>query len=187
MTKPAPSPWNLPNAITVLRILLVPLFIWLLLQNHDKASFERWFATALYVLAIATDGLDGSIARKRGLVTNLGKILDPIADKALIGGALVVLSYLGEVSWWATGLILVRELGITAYRFVVIRKRVIAASAGGKVKTIMQGIVLGFLLSPLDHFVPLLAQIEQVALWATVAVTLYTGFQYLWAARRGHN
>ena len=94
---------------------------------------------------------------------------------------------LGEVSWWATVLILLRELGITAYRFVVIRKRVIAASAGGKVKTIMQGIVLGFLLSPLDSYIPYLGVVEQLALWATVAVTLYTGFQYLWAARSARN
>ncbi|MFM5904764.1 MAG: CDP-diacylglycerol--glycerol-3-phosphate 3-phosphatidyltransferase [Micrococcales bacterium] len=187
MSKPQPSPWNLPNAITVVRILLVPLFIWLLVSFPDKTNLERWFATALYVLAIATDGLDGSIARRRGLVTNLGKILDPIADKALIGGALVVLSVLNEVSWWATALILVRELGITAYRFVVIRKRVIAASAGGKIKTIMQGIVLGFLLSPLDLFIPYLREVEFLALWLTVAVTLFTGFQYLWAARRVSN
>ena len=176
--------FNLPNSITLARILAVPLFVSVLLVEPDKTSPWRWLAVLLFVAAIATDGLDGAVARKRNLVTDLGKLLDPIADKALFGSLLVVLSMLGEISWWFTVLILVRELGITAYRMAVVKNRVIAASAGGKAKTIMQGITLGFLLSPLDVYWTPLATIELVALVLTTAVTLYTGAQYVWVAVR---
>ena len=170
---------NLPNLITLARIASVPIFMGVLLNHSDKFDPLRWLAVLIFVLAIATDGVDGAIARKHGLVTNLGKILDPIADKALIGGALVGLSLIGELSWLITLLILVREVGITAYRMLVIRKRVIAASAGGKAKTILQGITFGFLISPLDFYLTWLAPIEQFALFITVIVTLWTGVAYL--------
>ena len=175
---------NVPNAITSARILLVPVFIWLLLVNPDKHDLTRWWVVAIFVLAMSTDGLDGAIARRKGLITNLGKILDPIADKALIGGGLVILSYLGELNWWATALILVRELGITVYRLIVVKKRVIAASSGGKVKTVLQSVMLGLLLSPFDYYLPWLVGVELVLVWATVAVTLYTGGQYVVAAAK---
>jgi CDP-diacylglycerol--glycerol-3-phosphate 3-phosphatidyltransferase len=179
------SPWNLANAITTLRILLVPLFIWFLFESPDKGAWQRWVALALFILAISTDGVDGAIARRKGLVTNLGKILDPIADKALIGGALVALSILGELPWWATVAILVRELGITAYRFIVIRKRVVAASGGGKLKTILQSITVGLFLSPFDVLLgDWVFWVEDWLLLTTVALTLYTGAQYLWAAAK---
>jgi len=122
---------NLPNSITLLRILLVPVFITLLFVSPEKSSLERWLVVAIFVLAISTDGIDGAIARKRNLVTNLGKLLDPIADKALIGGALVALSILGELSWYITAAILIREVGITVYRLIVAKRRVLAASGGG--------------------------------------------------------
>lgn len=186
MTVIAPvSPWNLPNAITTLRILLVPLFVWFLFEADDKGDWQRWVALVLFILAISTDGVDGAIARKKGLVTNLGKILDPIADKALIGGALVALSILGEVPWWATAAILARELGITAYRFIVIRKRVVAASGGGKLKTILQSITVGLFLSPFDVLLgEWVLWVQDWLLLFTVALTLYTGAQYLWAAAK---
>ena len=177
--------FNLPNSITLARILAVPMFLAVLWVEPDKSSAWRWLAVLLFVAAIATDGLDGAIARKRNLVTDLGKLLDPIADKALIGSVLVALSLLGEINWWFTSLILFRELGITAYRMAVVKSRVIAANAGGKAKTIMQGITLGFLLSPLDVYWPPLATIELIALALTTAVTLITGAQYVWAAIRG--
>lgn len=173
---------NLPNSITIARILLVPVFIAVLFAHPDKSDWQRWIAVFLFVLAISTDGVDGAIARKRGLVTNLGKILDPIADKALLGGALVSLSLLGEVPWWATIVILLREVGITVYRLVVVRKRVIAASGGGKAKTILQSITVGFLLSPFDSYFSWLGFIETLALYAAVAVTVVTGLQYVFAA-----
>lgn len=179
-----PSPWNLPNAITIARILLVPVFIWLSLKYQDKDSLNSWWAVLVFVLAISTDGLDGAIARKRGLVTNLGKILDPIADKALTGAGLILLSLLGMVPWVATVLILVRELGITVYRLIVVKRRVVSASGGGKLKTTLQGIVIPLTLSPLDHYWPTLVPVEQVLLWVTVAITVFTGLQYVFAAMR---
>lgn len=177
-----PSPYNLPNAITVVRILMVPVFVWLVLKNPNPNSTHAWWATGVFVLAIATDGLDGAIARSRGLVTNLGKILDPIADKALIGSGLILLSMLNVVPWVATILILAREIGITVYRLIVVRKRVVAASGGGKLKTILQAVTISFMLSPLDSWWAPLGVFEQVLLWISVALTLYSGVQYVLAA-----
>lgn len=186
MPNTSSNPWNLPNAITTARILLVPYFIWLIFQPAGEFELMRWFATFVFVLGISTDGIDGAIARRKGLITNLGKILDPIADKALIGGALVTLSILGEVPWWATIAILVRELGITAYRFIVIRKRVVAASGGGKFKTVSQSIVVGLIMSPIASYLPDWFGLVEIALLSFVVVTtLYTGLQYMIAAWRG--
>jgi CDP-diacylglycerol---glycerol-3-phosphate 3-phosphatidyltransferase len=184
-TKPdQPSPYNLPNAITVVRILMVPVFVWLVLKNPNPNSMQAWWATGVFVLANVTDGLDGAIARSRGLVTNLGKILDPIADKALIGAGLILLSMLNVVPWIATILILVRELGITVYRLVVVRKRVLAASGGGKLKTILQAVTISFMISPLDSWWAPIGVLEQILLWISVALTLYSGGQYVLAAIR---
>jgi len=179
------SPWNLPNAITAARILLVPVFIYFLFAHPDKADIGRWWAVLLFVVTISTDGLDGAIARKRGLVTNVGKILDPIADKALIGGALVSLSILNEVYWWVTITILVREIGITVYRFAVIRRKIVSASGGGKLKTILQSIAVGFLLSPFDYYLGSgMFVFEQVLLYAAYLLTMYSGAQYLISASK---
>jgi len=170
---------NLPNLITIIRIAFVPLFIWLLFIAPEKYSVERWLAVVFFVLAIATDGVDGAIARRKNLVTNLGKLLDPIADKALLGGALVSLSLLAEVPWWITIVILVRELGITFYRLLVAKRRVIAATGGGKLKTVLQSVAVGFLLSPLDTLMPWLIGIEAILLYAALIVTLTSGLQFI--------
>ena len=170
---------NLPNSITLLRILLVPVFITLLFASPEKSGVERWVATAIFVIAISTDGIDGAIARKRNLITNLGKLLDPIADKALIGSALVSLSILGELSWYITGAILFREFAITIYRLVVAKRRVLAASPGGKFKTVMQSIAIGFLLSPFDYYFPWLIPIEMVLIYFALLVTIITAIQYI--------
>ncbi len=170
---------NLPNLITVARIALVPLFIWLLFIAPEKHSIERWLAVAFFVLAIATDGVDGAIARRKNLVTNLGKLLDPIADKALLGGALVSLSIIGELPWWITVVILIREVGITFYRLVVARKRVIAAAGGGKLKTILQSVAVGFMLSPLDTLMSWLVPVEQILIYAALLITLTSGLQFI--------
>ncbi|MGV8970526.1 MAG: CDP-diacylglycerol--glycerol-3-phosphate 3-phosphatidyltransferase [Microbacteriaceae bacterium] len=140
---------NVPNIITVVRILLVPVFIWLLLDDNSEFGVMRWIAAALFIVAIATDSLDGHIARSRNLVTDVGIILDPIADKALTGTALIMLSILGELWWWVTIVILVREIGITIFRFAVLRKRVIPASRGGKLKTVVQAVAISLFLVPL--------------------------------------
>lgn len=181
------SPFNLPNAITVIRILLVPVVIALMFQAPATNSWQRWLAVTAFVVSIATDGLDGSIARRRGLITDLGKILDPIADKALIGGALVSLSILGQIDWWITIAILVRELGITAYRLIVVRKRVLAASTGGKVKTVLQAVAVGFYLSPLAALWHPVEWIQYIVLLAAVISTLASGLQYVGAEIKASN
>ncbi len=184
---------NLPNLITMARILLVPVVIWLLLAASDSTGdlasavgpeLLRWLATAAFVLSIATDGVDGAIARRKGLITNLGKILDPIADKALLGGLLLVLSILGQVPWWVTILILVRELGITVYRLIVAKRRVLAASGGGKLKTVFQSIAIGMFISPISGYWVGFAVLEQVVLYFALALTLWSGATYVLAEAR---
>jgi CDP-diacylglycerol--glycerol-3-phosphate 3-phosphatidyltransferase len=167
-----------PNLITSLRILMVPLVLWLILTGWDS-TLDRMIALVLLVVAASTDGIDGAIARKRNLVTNLGKILDPIADKALLSGALIVLSIQGAVPWWATILILVREFGITVYRLVIAKRRIIAASGGGKFKTVMQIIGVSMALAPFDFLGSWWSWLTQAVIWFSVALTWYTGFQYL--------
>lgn len=185
LEKSAKSIFNLPNLITMARIAFVPLFIWSLVSVADPGSPLRWVSVLIFIIIIASDGIDGAIARKRGLVTNLGKLLDPIADKVLLSGALVTLSLLGEFSWWPTAIILVRELGITAYRLVVIRKEVVAASFGGKLKTIFQGVMVGFFVSPLDSWFGDWYQLFEAGLtFVTVLLTVVTGIEYLVAAAK---
>jgi CDP-diacylglycerol--glycerol-3-phosphate 3-phosphatidyltransferase len=179
----APSPWNLPNALTLLRIAMVPVFGWSLLA--DGGQDDRWRITAfvLFVLAILTDKVDGDLARKRGLVTDFGKIADPIADKALTGMAFVGLSLIGELPWWVTVVVLGRELLITLIRFVVIRHGVIAASRGGKLKTTMQAVALcAFILPFAEIFV--FHWLAWVLMLAAVVVTLVTGGEYVAQAAR---
>jgi CDP-diacylglycerol--glycerol-3-phosphate 3-phosphatidyltransferase len=183
------SNWNVPNLITIVRILLAPLFVWMLLADNGADGALRWWAAILFILAIATDGVDGAIARGRGLVTELGKLLDPIADKILVGGALISLSILGELPWWVTVVILVREVGITVYRFIVIRAGVIAASRGGKLKTIVQSVAISMALLP---FWVLFTRNEAWVYWfdgilmtLAVILTIFTGLDYLWQAWRG--
>jgi CDP-diacylglycerol--glycerol-3-phosphate 3-phosphatidyltransferase len=183
--KSAKSIFNLPNLITMARIFFVPVFIWTLVEFNNPESAMRWVSVLVFIIIMASDGVDGAIARKRGLITNLGKLLDPIADKALLGGALVTLSILGEVSWYITAIIMIRELGITAYRFVVIRNEVVAASSGGKLKTIFQGIMVGFVVSPLTAWFGDWYQIFETSLvFFATFLTVTTGVQYMYAAAR---
>ncbi len=178
------STWSVPNLISLARIVLVPVFVLVLLAGADGGGL-RWLATALFVVAISTDSLDGHLARSRNLVTDLGKILDPVADKALTGAALVVLSVLVELPWWVTGLILVREIGITVYRFAVLSKRVIPASRGGKLKTVLQSVAIALALAPFPHLLGLwMNWVNTVFMAAAFAVTLVTGVQYLVDDRR---
>ena len=174
---------NLPNALTALRIVLVPFFVWFLwvggTQGEDSLGM-RWAALAVFAVAMYTDKLDGDIARARGLITSFGKFADPIADKLLTGAAFVVLSMLGELWWWVTVVILVREWGITLLRFVVIRYGVMAASKGGKLKTVLQTVALLLLLLPL---VPLVGAwwpwLGWIAMGAALVVTVVTGVDYV--------
>ena len=186
ITSQGPSNWNLPNALTTLRIAMVPFFGWALLADGGDSVLWRCVAYGLFVLAAGTDKIDGDIARSRNLVTNFGKVADPIADKALTGMAFVGLSLIGELWWWVTAVVLVRELGITLLRFWVIRHGVIAASSGGKLKTLLQTIALGVLILPLRLLDGPWATVGLVLWWggvlcmaAAVAVTVVTGADYV--------
>jgi CDP-diacylglycerol--glycerol-3-phosphate 3-phosphatidyltransferase len=185
-TEPATaSNWNLPNIITVVRILLAPLFFWMLLADNGADGALRWWAAALFIVAIATDGVDGAIARRYNLVTDLGKLLDPIADKILTGAALIGLSILAELPWWVTLLILLREIGITVFRFAMLSDRVIPASRGGKLKTIAQSVAISLALLPLWLvFGEWIHWLNTITMAIALALTIYTGIEYLVAARR---
>jgi len=182
----APSNWNLPNALTTLRIVMVPFFGWALLVDDGQSILWRCVAWALFVAAMITDKIDGDIARSRNLVTNFGKIADPIADKALTGMAFVGLSIVGELWWWVTALVLVREWGITLLRLWVIRHGVMAAGRGGKLKTVLQTFALAFFILPIkilqdDWGVAgdVLWGISVLLMVAAVTVTVVTGVDYV--------
>lgn len=179
------SPFSVPNLITVVRILLVPVFIWLLFADQHEDGVLRWLAGALFIVAISTDSLDGHLARSRNLITNTGKLLDPIADKLLTGAAFVMLSILGELPWWVTILILVREIGITVWRLIEARRIVLPAGRGGKLKTIAQAVALSFAL------LPLWVVFGEPVHWINIAfmsvafvLTIGSGVDYLWQAYR---
>jgi CDP-diacylglycerol--glycerol-3-phosphate 3-phosphatidyltransferase len=172
---------NLANSLTIFRIVIVPFFIYALFHNEGTSTVWRYVATALFALASYTDRIDGQLARNRNTVTDFGALLDPIADKALIGSALIGLSYLGYLAWWITIVILVREIGITILRLAVLRRGVIPASRGGKVKTMVQGFAIFFYLWPLPAGVyPARTALMAVA----VVLTLVTGVDYLISALR---
>ena len=175
------SAWNIANALTVLRLLLVPVFLVVLFHGGGHLTDWRIWAWVVFAVASITDRLDGEIARKRNLVTEFGKLADPIADKALVGAALVGLSSLHNVPWWLTVLILVREVGVTLLRFWVIRHGVIAASRGGKIKTLLQGVAIGLFVLPLTGW---LHSVAWVIMVAAVVVALATGVDYVARALR---
>lgn len=171
----------------MLRIAMVPFFGWALVADGGHTTTWRLVATGIFVLAASTDRVDGYLARKNGTVTNLGKILDPIADKVLIGTALVLLSVLGDLWWWVTVVILVRELGITLMRFLILRYAVMPASRGGKLKTVLQSIAISIYLLPLADLPPALGWLAAAVMTLAVAVTVITGVDYAvkgWQVRR---
>jgi CDP-diacylglycerol--glycerol-3-phosphate 3-phosphatidyltransferase len=178
MSSPQPSAVNPANALTVLRIVLVPVFAWMLL-SHPSDIYWRLASTAVFGLAIATDALDGRIARKYNLITDFGKIWDSIADKALTGMAFVGLSILGELPWWITVLVLIREWGITWMRVAMLKYGVMAANRGGKLKTVLQSIALILFLPGLWWMPVWLQLIAWVAMIAAVVLTLVTALDYI--------
>ncbi|RWZ55448.1 CDP-diacylglycerol--glycerol-3-phosphate 3-phosphatidyltransferase [Labedella populi] len=182
----APRNLNLPNVITVVRMLLAPVFLWLLFADAGEGGGLRWAATAVFVVAIATDGIDGYIARSRDIVTDLGKLLDPIADKVLTGAALVALSILSELPWWITIVILVREVGITVHRMVVLSDHVVAAAWMGKLKTVVQAVAISVALAPLAPVVGDWIMVVNVVLMsAALVLTVASGVDYMAAEARG--
>ena len=166
-----PSLINIPNGLTLLRLLLVPVFVVLLVDN---GTASRAAAFVVFGVASVTDLLDGELARRGGKITDFGKVADPIADKALTGSALITLSALGALTWWVTSIIMVREVGVTLLRFWVIRHGVIAASRGGKIKTVLQIIAIGLYILPVG-----LGPARTVVMTAAVVVTLATGVDYV--------
>lgn len=177
---------QLPNAITIARILCVPIFLWLLLADEGALGALRWWAAIVFIVAIATDGIDGYLARKHDLVSSAGKLLDPIADKALTGAAFVGLSILGELPWWITIVVLVRELGITVHRLIVASDHVVAAAWMGKLKTVAQAVALSLALLP---FAAVLGEwvvwVNVVTMVVAVALTIASGIDYVIAEIRG--
>lgn len=173
------SAWNVANGLTMLRLVLVPFFAAALFAAGGHSRGWHVVACVIFGVASLTDRIDGDIARRRGLVTEFGKLADPIADKALIGTALVGLSMLGELSWWITVLILVREIGVTLLRFWVIRHGVMPASRGGKVKTLAQAVAIGLLVLPLAGAWHAVAT---GVMWLALLLTVITGIDYVFRA-----
>ncbi|MBA2555059.1 MAG: CDP-diacylglycerol--glycerol-3-phosphate 3-phosphatidyltransferase [Geodermatophilaceae bacterium] len=167
---------NVANALTMMRMALVPVFAVVLLYSDGTDEQARVLAWAIFAVAVVTDHFDGRIARKRGLITNFGKLADPIADKALTGTALVGLSVLGELPWWVTVVILGRELGVTLLRFWVIRHGVIPASRGGKLKTLVQAVAIGLYILPLSGF---LGSLRWWVMAVAFLLTVVTGLDYV--------
>jgi CDP-diacylglycerol--glycerol-3-phosphate 3-phosphatidyltransferase len=179
-------PRQLPNTITIVRIICAPIFLLMLLADDGQNGPLRWWAAALFVVAIATDGIDGWLARRNDIVTDLGKILDPIADKALTGCAFVGLSILHELPWWITIVVLVREIGITVYRFMVISDHVLAAAWMGKLKTVAQAVALTLALAPLWTLVgDWIFWVNGITMTIAVVLTIASGIDYIVSEVRG--
>jgi CDP-diacylglycerol--glycerol-3-phosphate 3-phosphatidyltransferase len=190
MTAPEPAPvvsnWNLPNVLTTLRIVMVPFFGWALLQDGGDSILWRCVAFVIFVGAMITDKIDGDIARSRNLVTNFGKIADPIADKAITGMAFIGLSIVGDIWWWVTIVVLLREWSVTLLRLSILKQVVVAAAWSGKVKTVLQAIALSTLCLPLrqvsgepwDTLGNVIFYAAQVVLAGAVAVTMWSGYEF---------
>jgi CDP-diacylglycerol--glycerol-3-phosphate 3-phosphatidyltransferase len=184
-----PSNYNVANALTALRMVLVPVFGWLLLTEGGQDPALRAWAFVVFLAAVITDRFDGNLARRHNLVTDFGKLMDPIADKTLTGMAFIGLSIIGELWWWVTIVVLAREWGVTLLRLWVVRHGVLAASKGGKLKTVLQATALSAFLLPLRDVGGGLSTLGDVLWWGAVAVmvaavvvTLVTGADYVRAA-----
>ncbi|WP_416958040.1 CDP-diacylglycerol--glycerol-3-phosphate 3-phosphatidyltransferase [Nocardioides sp. T5] len=192
------SNFNIANVLTVLRIAMVPLFGWALLHDGGNDPLWRWVAFGLFAVAMITDKIDGDLARKHNLITDFGKIADPIADKAITGMAFIGLSIVGDIWWWVTIVVLLREWSVTLLRLSVLKDVVIPAAQSGKIKTVLQAFALAGLLWPLPHgdahggafdFWPGyvgegLFYLAQAALAAAVAMTMWSGYEFFRDVRR---
>ncbi|GAC1396358.1 MAG: CDP-diacylglycerol--glycerol-3-phosphate 3-phosphatidyltransferase [Mycobacterium sp.] len=172
---------NVANMLTGLRLVLVPVFLVLLFVGNGHEIFWRIAAFVVFAIAVITDRFDGALARSYGVVTEVGKLADPIADKALVGAALIGLSMLGDLPWWVTAVIMLREIGITGLRFAVLRRGVIPASRGGKLKTLVQAVAIGLFVLPLSG---IWLTGAWVVMWAAVVLTVVTGADYVVSAIR---
>ena len=208
MTEPASteapqvSNLNIANVLTVLRIVLVPFFAWALLQDGGDSATWRWVAFAIFAVAMVTDKIDGDLARKHGLITDFGKIADPIADKAITGMAFIGLSLVGDIWWWVTVVVLLREWSVTLLRLSVLKQVVIPAAQSGKIKTVLQAFALAGLIWPLPHgwtdenthggafdFWPgplgeVLFYASQAMLAGAVVMTMWSGWEFVREVRK---
>ncbi|MCV7169188.1 CDP-diacylglycerol--glycerol-3-phosphate 3-phosphatidyltransferase [Mycobacterium manitobense] len=175
---------NLANVLTGVRMALVPVFLVALFVGDGHEIFWRVMAFTVFTVAVITDRFDGALARSYGMVTEFGTLADPIADKALIGSALVGLSMLGDLPWWVTAVILAREIGVTVLRFAVLRHGVIPASRGGKLKTLVQGVAIGLFVLPLHAWPSPWLTTAWVIMWAAIVLTVLTGVDYVVSAIR---
>ena len=182
-TESKPSNLNVPNALTVLRIVMVPVFLAVLFSHPDDFGW-RLAATAVFVVAILTDLADGHIARKYNLVTDFGKLWDPVADKALTGAAFIALGILGELSWIIIVLILLREWGITWLRAAIAKHGIMAANKGGKLKTVTQSVALILYLPGRENLPEWLSVVALVIMILALALTLVTGITYIFSAMK---
>lgn len=183
-------PRQLPNAITVARIPLAALIFVLLLlggASGDANLGLRWTAALLFIVAISTDWVDGYLARKYDIVSDFGKLWDPIADKLLTGLGFIGLAILGELPWWVVAIILVREWGITIHRLMVAKEHIVAAAWMGKIKTAVQGVALSWMLLPLHVWIglPIWHGVTLVLMIAVLVLTVASGIDYVVAQVRG--
>jgi CDP-diacylglycerol--glycerol-3-phosphate 3-phosphatidyltransferase len=181
VTAPTVRLVNVANLLTTIRLVLVPVFLFALLVGDGHQPGWRIAAFVIFAVAMVTDRFDGALARSYGMVTEFGKLADPIADKALLGAALIGLSALGDLAWWITVLILIREIGITILRFAVLRRGVIPASRGGKLKTLVQAVAIGMVILPLTGMWHLVAT---VVMAVAIVLTVVTGIDYVIQAVR---
>ncbi|KUI20137.1 CDP-diacylglycerol--glycerol-3-phosphate 3-phosphatidyltransferase [Mycobacterium sp. GA-2829] len=175
---------NIANVLTGVRFILVPVFLAALFVGDGHETYWRVVAFVVFAVAVITDRFDGALARSYGMVTEFGALADPIADKALIGSALVGLSVLGDLPWWVTSVILARELAVTVLRFAVLRHGVIPASRGGKLKTLVQAVAIGLFVLPLAAWPGPWLAVAWVIMVAAVVLTVLTGLDYVLSAIR---
>jgi CDP-diacylglycerol--glycerol-3-phosphate 3-phosphatidyltransferase len=186
-TSPTARLVNVANLLTMVRLLLVPVFLLALFAGGGHETRWRIAAFVVFAVAMVTDRLDGTLARSHGMVTEFGKLADPIADKALLGAALIGLSLLHELPWWVTVVIMVREIGVTVLRFAVLHRGVIPASHGGKLKTLVQAVAIGLYILPLSGVWHTAAMVTMAV---AIVLTVVTGIDYVFQAvkdtRRSH-
>ena len=166
---------NLPNTLTILRVLLLPLCAYALFKNGGDDTTWRIIAWTLFFIVGLSDILDGKLARDRNQITEFGKLLDPIADKAMLATAAIGASILGLLSWWVTAILLFREIAVTVLRFAVIKDGVIPASKGAKLKTFFQSFGVGFYILPLPTWLHIPRDIFMAV---AIYLTISTGVAY---------
>ena len=166
---------NLPNALTIFRILALPFCAYALFKNGGEDDSWRIIAFTLFFIVGLSDILDGKIARSRNQITEFGKLLDPIADKAMLATASIGASVLGMLSWWVTAIFLIREVAVTILRFAVIKNGVIPASMGAKLKTFFQSFGVGFYILPLPSYLNIPRDLFMAV---AIYLTITTGVDY---------